>query len=267
MIKVRKIDFQFPDDIPFYFNPKNREASMLANSLSFLAPAFERFFIRAIREAMPRIKSEEVKIEADLFCKQEGQHSKIHIDHQNMLLRKYPALETVRDQVNESYADLLERESNYFALAYATNIELAFKPFAGYLVENRHLLFGDGDPRISSFILWHFVEEFEHRSAMFNVYQDVVGDYFFRMKTVKATRQHVQSLGDAARRAMVACETPPETDPALGRIPRVSRFKLMFGLIETLSPFHDPAAGGEPEWITDWLVAEDAGEDMRVVSL
>lgn len=266
MIKVRKINFEFPDDIPFYFNPRNREASMLANTLSFLAPAFERYFIRSIREAMPMVQNPEVQEEADLFCKQEGQHSKIHIDHQNMLLRKHPSLETVRDRVNASYADLLKSESNAFALAYATNIELAFKPMARYLVENRHHLFSDGDQRISSFILWHFVEEFEHRSAMFNVYQDVVGDYMFRMKTVKRTRQHVGQLSEEVRLAMINCEKPPKTTAA-GSISRWSRLRLAMGLFETYSPFHDPESGGEPKWITDWLRAEDAGDDMRVLRL
>lgn len=266
MIKVRKINFEFPDDIPFYFNPLNRESSVLANTLSFLAPAFERYFIRGIRAAMPKVRNAAVRQEADLFCKQEGQHSKIHIDHQNMLLRKYPSLESVRDRVNASYADLLENESNEFALAYATNIELAFKPMARYLIENRQHLFGDGDQRISSFILWHFVEEFEHRSAMFNVYQDVVGDYLFRMKTVKRTRQHVGKLGEEVREAMFECEAPPETT-AQGSISRWSRLRLAFGLFETHSPLHNPDSGGEPKWITDWLRAEEAGDDMRIISL
>lgn len=266
MIKVRKINFEFPDDIPFYFNPRNQEASMLANTLSFLAPAFERYFIRGIRAAMPLVQNAAVREEADLFCKQEGQHSKIHIDHQNMLLRKHPALEVVRDRVNASYSDLLETESNEFALAYATNIELTFKPMARFLVENRHHLFSDGDSRISSFILWHFVEEFEHRSAMFNVYQDVVGDYLFRMRTVKRTRQHVGKLGEEVRTAMIECEPPPETT-AEGSISRWSRLRLAAGLFETYSPFHNPESGGEPKWITDWLQTEEAGGDMRIVSL
>ena len=72
MIKVRKLGFEFPDDIPFWFNPKSAEASLIANGLSMMAPAFERYFIRAIRDAMPRIRSSAVREEADLFCRQEG---------------------------------------------------------------------------------------------------------------------------------------------------------------------------------------------------
>ena len=137
---------------------------------------------------------------------------------------------------------------------------------ARHLVENRRFLFGDGDTRIASFILWHFVEEFEHRSAMFNVYQNVVGSYIFRMKTVKPTRNHLNGLVHVVRQAIIDCEPPPETS-AEGYISHWSRLRLAAGLLETCSPFHNPDSGSEPQWITDWLRSEDAGKDMRLVNL
>ena len=267
MIKVRKLRFDFPDDIPFWFNPKSREASLLVTSMSLIAPAFERYFIKAIREAMPRIRDAAARDEANRFCIQEGQHAKFHIDHQELLLRKHPALEAVRDEVNRSYDDLLRSESTEFALAYATTIELGFKPLARYLVENRHALFADGDRRITSFILWHFVEEFEHRHAMFDVYQEVVGDYWYRLKVARRTFAHVTGLGAVVQPACIACEEPPADDPALPRIPRRRRLALGLGLLETLSPFHDPRRGTVPQWIAEWFAADDAGADMTVVAL
>ena len=266
-LKVRKLGFEFPDDIPFWFNPRNREASLVANGLSMLAPAFERYFIKAIRDAMPRIRSAAVREEADLFCRQEGQHSKTHIDHQEMLLRRYPVLEAVRDRVNRSYADLYETESTDFALAYATTIELAFKPMAKFLVGNRHILFADGDPRIAALVLWHFVEEFEHRSSMFNVYQDVVGDYVYRLRTIGRTRRHVAMLAADSRKSMEACEPLPTENKSATKIPRLERLKLTLGLFETFSPLHNPNAGEIPRWIQDWMVAHDAGQDMTRVTL
>jgi predicted metal-dependent hydrolase len=267
VIKVRKIGFEFPDDIPFWFNPRSREASLVANGLSMMAPAFERYFIRAIRDAMPRIRSTAVRDEADLFCKQEGQHSRTHIDHQEMLLRRHPALEAVRDRVTRSYAELYETESTEFALAYATIIELGFKPMAKFLVGNRQILFTDGDPRVTALVLWHFVEEFEHRSAMFNVYQDVVGDYFYRVRTIGRTRRHVAMLAADVRQSMEACEPLPAEDPNAPKIPRIERWKLTLGLLETFSPLHDPNAGKIPRWIEDWMAKHEAGQDMTRVML
>ncbi len=267
VIKVRKLHFEFADDIPFWFNPKSREASLLVNSMSLIAPAFERYFIKAIREAMPRIRDTAARDEASRFCIQEGQYAKFHIDHQELLLRKHPRLEAVRDEVNRSYDELLATESTEFALAYATTIELGFKPLATYLVENRHVLFGGGDPRIASFILWHFVEEFEHRHAMFDVYQEVVGDYWYRLKVARRTYAHVTGLGAIVQPACVACEEPPPDDPGQTRIPRRRKLALGLGLIETMSPLHDPRRGRVPQWIAEWFAAEEAGADMTVVAL
>ncbi|RXM22050.1 metal-dependent hydrolase, partial [Citrobacter sp. AAK_AS5] len=46
-LKIRKIDFQFGDDIPFQFNPNNLYWSNFVNYISLIGPAFERYFIRA----------------------------------------------------------------------------------------------------------------------------------------------------------------------------------------------------------------------------
>jgi predicted metal-dependent hydrolase len=267
MIKVRKLRFEFTDDVPFWFNPRNRQASLMVNGLSLMAPAFERYFIKAIREVMPRIRTDAAREEANRFCLQEGQHAKLHTEHQNLLLRKHPELVAVRDEVNRSYDDLYRNESVEFALAYSTTIELSFKPLARHFVENRQVLFGGGDPRITAFVLWHFVEEFEHRHAMFDVYQDVVGDYWYRVKVARRTREHVNDLNKLVRRACIACEAPPVNAPDLPRIPRTREVRLALALLATLSPFHDPRRGRTPEWITDWFAADEAGKDMTLVSL
>lgn len=266
-IKVRRLPFEFPDDIPFWFNPANRRASVMVNTLSLHAPAFERYFIRAIRDAMPRISDPATRAEANRFCLQEGQHAKVHTEHLNLLLRKHPQLEVVRDEINASYDHLHRTESNEFALAYATTVELNFKPLARFLIDNRRSFFGGGDPRISAFVLWHFVEEFEHRHAMFDVYQDVVGDYRFRLSTARWARRHVNEMNEKAMRACLACEPPPRTDPSLPRVSRRQRLRLAAGILETLSPLHDPRRGGTPEWITDWFSAEARGADMTAVAL
>ncbi|MFM7120830.1 MAG: metal-dependent hydrolase, partial [Gammaproteobacteria bacterium] len=205
--------------------------------------------------------------EADLFCRQEGQHARTHIDHQEMLLRRHPALEDVRDRINLSYANLYQNESTEFALAYATTIELSFKPMAKFLVNNRRILFADGDPRITAVVLWHFVEEFEHRSAMFNVYQDVVGDYLFRLRSIRRTRAHVAQLAAMSRQAMTRCEPLPRPDPSAPKIPRRARWQLALGLFETFSPLHNPDAGAIPPWIQHWLTAHEAGQDMTRIAL
>jgi hypothetical protein len=43
------------------------------------------------------------------------------------------------------------------------------------LVRHRAFFFRDADPSVSSLVLWHFVEEVEHKRAAFGVYRAVFG--------------------------------------------------------------------------------------------
>src|SRR5581483_1169982 len=131
----------------------------------------------------------------------------------------YPELEAVGDEINRSYDDLYRNESVEFALAYPTTIELSFKRIARYLVEHRQRFFAGGDPRMTAFILSHFVEEFEHKHAMFDVYQDDVGDYWYRVKVARRTVAHVRDLGNRVWRACTECEPLPQNPRDLPPIP------------------------------------------------
>ena len=175
-LTVRQIDFRFSDSIPFQSNPHNPHWSNFVNFITLIAPGFERYFIKAIRQVMPHIKDPAVRADAELFCQQEAQHSRQHLAHMKVLSAHYPGLDEVRREVTASYERLFERESMDFHLSYAASVELCFGPLASFLVTHRDALFKGGDPTIASFMLWHLVEEFEHRNSAIDVYNDVVGE-------------------------------------------------------------------------------------------
>jgi predicted metal-dependent hydrolase len=269
-LKVRKIDFQFTDDIPFQWNPGNPYWGNFINFAAFVAPAFERYFIKATRRAMPRISSDAIAKDADLFCLQEAQHSKHHIGHLNMLIRKTPALEKVGDEVMKSYEDLLANNSTEFHLAYAAIVELCFGPFAKFVVENREVLFVDSDQRVASFFLWHMVEEFEHRNSAIDIYNDVVGSYWFRLKTVPKVIRHLSELNTMIEGAFR--EHSPhelgeialwETEQFMNNVPLKSRLTILYEFFCTLLPYHKPDNLKQPDWVTKWFSDEEAGVDMR----
>ena len=112
-----------------------------------------------------------------------------------------------------------------------------------------------------------FIEKDDGSGDVFAHYQDIVGDYFYRLRTAGRTRRHVAMLAADARAAMEACEPLPTDDPDAPRIPRIERWKLALGLIETFSPLHNPDAGEIPRWIQDWMTAHEAGQDMTRVAL
>src|SRR5215475_4902550 len=79
--KVRNVSFHFDDDTPFQWNPANPLFGLAGNSLSFIAPSFERYMVAGVREAMPRIADPEVAAEADAFLRQEALHAREHRHH------------------------------------------------------------------------------------------------------------------------------------------------------------------------------------------
>jgi len=267
-IKYRKLDFRFDDDIAFQFHPGNVAVSDFVNALTFSAPAFEPYFIRAFHDALPQIADERLRTETRLFMQQESQHTRHHVAHLNLLLRKFPELEGVRDAINASYRELSETRPLKFHLAYTATIELAFGPIARFLIANRDTLFGGGDDRISSFVLWHFVEEFEHRNCAIDVFKAVVGSHAYRLSTVPETIRHQGAMHRlitqafarlAAEGRITACH-----ETIFSQVPRAERWRLGRELLGTLSPWHQPDHLDQPGWLTRWLDDAAAGKPMTL---
>jgi predicted metal-dependent hydrolase len=269
-LKVRKIDFQFDDDIAFQWNPGNPYWGNFVNYATVIAPAFERYFIKATREAMPLIKSNAVRQDAEVFCAQEAQHSRHHLAHLKMLTNKYPELEQIRQEVLASYEALFENESLEFHLAYAAVIELWFGPLAKYVIENRDKLFVESDQRIASFIMWHLVEEFEHRNCAIDIFNDVVGRYPYRLRAAPKVVKHMFDIDRIVRAGFkqyipqqAGTVGPSESLGFLKDIPLLANAKLLYELSCTLLPYHKPDNISQPDWVSQWFEDEEAGVDMR----
>jgi predicted metal-dependent hydrolase len=268
-LRVRQIDFQFGEGIPFQSNPINPHWSNFVNFITLIAPGFERYFIKAIRQVMPQIREPAVRADAELFCQQEAQHSRQHLAHMRVLSAYYPGLDDVRREVTASYERLFERESMEFHLSYAASVELCFGPLASFLVTHRDALFKGGDPTIASFMLWHLVEEFEHRNSAIDVYNDVVGSHWYRVKSAISVAAHLAEIAkivrDGFERHVPAGSyvvSPGDVTKLFKGIPVWNQLCLGGNLVCTLLPYHNPDGITQPAWATQWFVDEAAGKDM-----
>lgn len=68
--KIRHIPFRFDEHTPFQWNPANPLFGFAMNTLSFIAPPFERYIVSAVHLAMPRIEESEMRAEAEAFLRQ-----------------------------------------------------------------------------------------------------------------------------------------------------------------------------------------------------
>ncbi|MEZ5539833.1 MAG: metal-dependent hydrolase [Pseudomonadales bacterium] len=269
-LKIRHIDFQFPDDMPWNWNPGNPAWGNAGLFFCLTAPGFERYFIKAIRQAMPQIKNPSIAEEADLFCKQEGQHSRHHQAHIAMLTKRYPDLKQVMTEIMQSYDELYEQESQDFHLAYAAVVEATFSPLTKFVVDNRHHLFKESDTRMASFLMWHLMEEYEHRSSALNIYNDVVGSYWYRLRMAPRVIKHLMSVIQLIEKRCNACVPAQDMGAPMNMndqsflktIPLTSKLGMVWDLACTLLPFHNPDHAASSPWIKQWFADEAAGADM-----
>lgn len=294
-LKVRNLPFQFGDDTPFQWNPANPLFGFALNSLSFVAPPFERYIVAGLRLAMPRITDPAVAAEADAFLRQEAQHARRHRLHVVALTRQYPGLAEVSAELERRFDRLLETESLEFHLAYAADIEATFTPMFNVWLRHRDALFDNGDPRVAPLFLWHLVEEVEHRSSAYTIYNAVVPDRWYRLRMLPKVFGHMLGCSNlifrgfdrhvplAARfapasqlvldwpdaRALLGLLWPFGARPAapgypaqFASVPRMELARMVWRLIRSQNPRHSPEDEVIPPFADEWLAEYDRGRDV-----
>lgn len=264
-LEVRKIPFDF-EGVPFVWNPEQPRFAILMNQVSFLVIGFERYICKATLEAESRITDAEIANEALLFRQQEAVHSVAHQKHAQALIDQYPGLQSALDNVLKSYREVYEAHPLEYHLAYAGGLEAIFTPFFKMVLDNRAVLFGGGDSRVVSMLLWHFCEEIEHRRSALSVYNHVEGNYWFRIKNTRGFLQHARSLiGMVADEFKVHVPDVPDHlykgDP-FSDVPGSARFRSAIGILNSQLPWHDPTHQPLPNYYEEWLGHWAAGEDV-----
>ena len=288
-LQLRRIPWQFDETTPFQWNPANPEFGLIGNVVSFVAPAFERYIVAVVRQAQERITDPAVAEEADLFLRQEALHARAHRNHTAALVAQYPGLQEPLDAADAMYDDLLERESLEYHLAYVADIEATFTPFFRMMLDNEASLFAGGDDRVASLLVWHFVEEIEHRSSALIVYRAVVDGDWYRARKMPSVFNHVRGVAgvifDAFERHVpeeVRLVDPPRRSTlkrlpaelpagrkkerahpsAYADVPKDQLLRMGWGLIRSQLPGHQPRNQPLPAFADAWFDAYDREVDV-----
>jgi len=289
---VRKMSFQFDATVPFMWQPANPQFAIYCNAFTFIAVPFEKYIIAALREGQDRLNSDaDIAEEADAFLRQEAQHAAAHRKHMIALIEQYPGLEECYEQATASFNDLIEMHPVEFHAAYIANLEATFTPMFKVILDQRDSLFADGDNRVTSLMMWHFVEEIEHRSSGLLLYRHLMADPWYRVKRVRQTFRHVgtiaatvakafdehipfddrgasaqQVMSSALRRELTYRVRKPAwsgcSPPVLNPVPTVRLLRMLWGLALSQTPHHDPADQPLPDWLDTWKREYERGTDM-----
>ncbi|OBG40715.1 metal-dependent hydrolase [Mycobacterium alsense] len=293
-LEIRRLRFDLDGDVPFNWNAGNPAFSTYMNMVSIMAICFEKMLVSAVREAMPHITDTAVADEAEAFLRQEAQHANAHRQHVRALIRRHPGLQDTLDQAVASYERLTGTTPLRFRLAYVADLEATFTPFFKMLLDNEATLFRPGDERVASLLMWHFVEEVEHRSSALIIYDAVVGDTLYRMRALPRVVKHLLHVSttlfdsiDAnvplSERGVDARDFAPlrgvlgkvrdrtsrrdvdavrRAKPALHTVPWRQKLATTARVLMSQTPLHDPANEPLPEFAGRWFQRYSRGDDV-----
>lgn len=290
-LEIRRIRFDLDGEVPFNWNADNPAFSTYMNMVSIMAICFEKMLVSAVREAMPRITDAAVADEAEAFLRQEAQHANAHRQHIRALTRSHPGLQETLDEAVASYDHLTDTTPLNFRLAYVADLEATFTPFFKMLLDNEATLFGHGDERVASLLMWHFVEEVEHRSSALVVYNAVVDHKLYRLRVLPRVVKHLMQVttrlfdsidanvplserGVDARdfaplsgilgkvRARRGADAVQRAKPALHTVPWKQKLGTAARVLMSQTPLHDPAKEPLPEFADRWFERYNRGDDV-----
>lgn len=181
-IKVRRVRFQWPDDLDPMWLPRQPELAVAANAVSMLMPHMEPYVVASVRAEIPALRETDPALadQASAYVAQEAQHHAQHRRFNDIMLRHYPGLARVERAMAWVFARL-RRRSTRFGLAFSAGFEcIAF--IAARWVDKRQSLLRGADPTAATMFLWHLAEEVEHKEAAWDVYEASGGGrvrYFF----------------------------------------------------------------------------------------
>jgi uncharacterized protein len=178
--RPRPFALSIPSQTPRYWMAGDPFASHLMNVLSFMFPGGERFFIESVRAFQDRITDPQLRAQVKAFIAQEGAHTREH-----MIMNRWHARHGVDGAAAEAESTAVTKAGQARRSAEANlAVTCALEHFTALLAEawltTPALREAAAEP-LRSLWIWHAIEELDHKSVAFDVYQAVSGDHASRV--------------------------------------------------------------------------------------
>lgn len=172
-IPVRRPKAMLSADIPKHWYGGDPFATHFLDALSSVFPDGEAFFVKSVLRYRDQIDDPELLQRIRGFAGQEGQHSHQHDLHVKLMLDH--GYEGIQSR-NKIMVWMLDRALTHFPLASLAStaaLEHLTAILARKILTQHETLIGPMDPRMAALWTWHALEESEHKSVAFDVYQKV----------------------------------------------------------------------------------------------
>ncbi len=253
---VRRPAFTYPSPMPGHWNPRLPAFSHIVNAASLAMPYLEPYLIKSMRAARDSVRDEALKKALDDYVAQESMHFSQHRRFNDTLIaRGDRCIEALQARMAADYARLGDTRSLAFNLAYAEGFESMALALGEMLIEDREHLFGGGESCVASLVLWHFVEEIEHKNVAFDVFEHVAGGYFRRVHGLLYATLHIFLLTRSGYQALLKEDGlwgNVRLRLALARLLARIFANLTPKLLRILVPGYNPRQVADPPWALAW---------------
>ncbi len=180
-LPVRRIRFRYPaGSLHQRYVEDDLVMSHVVAVLSATFPPGEDFFVRSVRHYSDKITDPLLKEQVRGFIGQEVTHGREHRELNRRLQEMgYPTHRVAR-YVKWSLADATKRAPAKLCLSYTAALEHYTATLAECLLTKPAAQDLLGDTEVRNILLWHALEETEHKAVAFDVYRAVGGSELIR---------------------------------------------------------------------------------------
>ena len=256
-IVVRRIPFAFDEAIDPVWHPGRPEWSHMVNGASLAMPYLEPFLIKTVTEALKQVADPALKADVQGFIGQEGVHYQSHRRYNEILKLTYPELAEVEAGLDVDYRRFQKRSLKW-RLAYTAGFETMTMGITEWLIRQRCQLFAGSDSAIASLVLWHMVEETEHKNVAWDLYNHLYGDWRGRAWGLLCGTAHVALASRRGYVRMLRRDGQWRNPRSRVRLwAMVARFLLHTSpaMLRSLLPGYHPAKVRDPAWVAHWADA------------
>jgi predicted metal-dependent hydrolase len=254
-MQVRKVMLDFTD-AKVHWSPGNPEYSQVLNAVSTGLPPIEQFLVKVVRKAKAELPAYRPELAADvaMFVGQEGRHARLHAQFNKLLAQAgYHDVEALEARFRADLDRFFETRSLRWCLAYCEGFETFGPIVSAFFFDRGARYMADWDEPTVYLWLWHFAEEYEHRTVCNYLFEELYGSYPARLWGIACLVAH------AVRHVTIVARHLIRTDRRSGRIARGPRstLRLVRALLSlaaygvprlgrALLPGYDPARLPEP---------------------
>lgn len=276
----RKVRFDW-SKTPLHWVPDDPFSTHMINVLHLLLPAGERWFIQVVNEAEPMVDDPELRAAIKPFVQQESWHAWAHqlvLDHLAAQgIDTTPYTDNLQKWLSRfgnqhpNWPRPLQRFWLYRRLADVAALEHFTAVLGQWVILNRGLDYAGADPAMLDLLRWHGAEEIEHRSLVFDVYQNLSGNYPLRALSMLSTAPTFLLRWLAGARFLMSRDPTVDAKPRWRDWLRAARqyrlpgpWKLIVtSQIRYLRPSHHPSSEASTQMAMDYLEHSPAARAAR----